>query len=222
MQPNKTKETTHWNKNRHCCSSSSLARSLSLPIQMEKPFSTNKQLKYTKYFRIFSSMVVNMRACARSREHPPARSHSRACICTFICLVIRWKYPSTMEYKFKCRSLLLIYSCIQQPIAVLIYCLDRTLELPYTHISMPHNALRCTHTNTHTHTTELISNAQNRVYILHSRAQFNEQQAIWWDRFELKAHNELEFKFTFFFVCVCSSFVTCNFHFLCAQSVSLA
>lgn len=95
------------------------------------------------------------------------------CWCRCLYLFVRWcvvfffhSFWNTLRaqplHKFKLKRLLwLIYSCIQT-YWLLIYCLDRTLKLPYTHISMPQyfNA-----THTHTHTAQI---QQNQTVMLHT------------------------------------------------------
>lgn len=120
------------------------------------------------------------------------------CWCRCLYLFVRWcvvcvfffhSFWNTLRaqplHKFKLKRLLwLIYSCIQT-YWLLIYCLDRTLKLPYTHISMPQ----------YFNATKSNSNAPHRI-----RSHKCHHKLFY--RFEYCTF-ELEFEFAFFFFFVC-------------------
>lgn len=150
-------------------------------ISIGKTHFINKQLKYTNISVFLVYLLVPLLVL----------------ICSLMCCVCMFFFHSFWNtlraqplHKFKLKRLLwLIYSCIQT-YWLLIYCLDRTLKLPYTHISMP-QYFNATHTHTHcTNTTKSNSNAPHRI-----RSHKCHHKLFY--RFEYCTF-ELEFEFAFF------------------------
>lgn len=120
-------------------------------ISIGKTHFINKQLKYTNIsvFLVYLLVPLLVLICSLM---------CCVCVCFFHSFWNTLRAQPLHKFKLK-RLLWLIYSCIQT-YWLLIYCLDRTLKLPYTHISMPQyfNA-------THTHTAQI---QQNQTVMLHT------------------------------------------------------